>query len=144
MQQSDKPEYRVLVCGGRDYGKTWDDARSQVVIDSNAVRNIYNTLSTVRSQRVPKDHTLVIVHGAARGTDSIANDWALEHGVKIMSFPAQWGSGDKSAGTERNILMLEESEPNLVVAFPGGRGTAHMVGLARKTKTPLIVVTDEE
>jgi hypothetical protein len=141
MQQSDKLEYRVLVCGGRDYGKTWDDVRSQVVVDSTAVRTIYNTLSTIRSQHVPKDHTLVIVHGAARGTDSIANDWALEHGIKIMSFPADW-SGGKSAGIERNIQMLEESEPNLVVAFPGGRGTAHMVGLARKTKTPLIVVTD--
>ena len=28
--------------------------------------------------------------------------------------------------------MLREGRPDLVVAFPGGKGTAHMVGLARR------------
>ena len=55
-----------------------------------------------------------------------------------MPFPADWSG--RSGGIDRNIQMLEDAEPNLIVAFPGGRGTAHMVKLARSTRTPLLVV----
>ncbi|NDC22298.1 DUF2493 domain-containing protein [bacterium] len=117
MFQSKKPEYRVLVCGGRDYGKRWDECHS-------------------------KESELVIVHGAATGADSLASAWAKSKHIREMPFPADW-SGGRSAGIERNIEMLEESEPQLIIAFPGGNGTAHMVSLARKTKTPLLVIEDE-
>jgi hypothetical protein len=35
------------------------------------------------------------------------------------------------AGPIRKQQMLDEGKPDLVVAFPGGRGTAHMVRIAR-------------
>jgi hypothetical protein len=139
MFQSKKPEYRVLVCGGRDYGKQWDEHLNCVVTDTHAVHKLHYILQDILDTHLESE--LVIVHGAAPGADSLASAWAKSKHIAEMSFPADW-SGGKSAGIERNIQMLEESEPNLVVAFPGGRGTAHMVGLARKTKTPLIVITD--
>ena len=141
MFQSKKPEYRVLVCGGRDYGKQWNEHQSTFVTDTHAVHKLHYVLQEILNEHT--DSELVIVHGAATGADSLASAWARNKHIREMPFPADW-SGGKSAGIERNIEMLEESEPNLVVAFPGGRGTAHMVGLARKTKTPLIVITDEE
>jgi hypothetical protein len=140
MFQSKKPQYRVLVCGGRDYGKRWDDHQSSFVTDTHAVHRLHRVLEDIQ---VPEGSDLVIVHGAAAGADNLASTWAKNKHITEMPFPADW-SGGKSAGIERNIEMLEESEPDLIVAFPGGKGTAHMVGLARKTKTPLIVVTDEE
>jgi hypothetical protein len=33
----------------------------------------------------------------------------------------------RSGGPKRNQQMLEEGKPDLVLAFPGGRGTADMV-----------------
>jgi hypothetical protein len=41
----------------------------------------------------------------------------------------------------RNRSLLD-AKPDLVVAFPGGKGTAHMVGIA--TKAGLRVVMAEE
>jgi hypothetical protein len=45
---------------------------------------------------------------------------------------ADWSIGRK-AGPIRNQRMLDEHAPDLVVAFPGGRGTADMVRRARKS-----------
>lgn len=142
MFQSKKPEYRVLVCGGRDYGKRWDDHLSSFVTDTHAVHLLHRVLQDILDTRVPDHKELVIVHGAAAGADNLASLWAKSKHIHEMPFPANWSG--KSGGIERNIEMLEESEPELVVAFPGGRGTAHMVGLARKTRTPLMVIEYEE
>ena len=130
-----KTEYRVLVCGGRDYGKRWDEHLSEVVVDTQAVHKLHSVLGDIK---VPENCSLVIVHGAARGADSLAANWAHSKRIKDMPFPADWSG--RSGGIDRNIQMLEDAEPDLVVAFPGGRGTAHMVSLARSTRTPLILV----
>jgi len=142
MFQNKKQEYRVLVCGGRGYGKRWDDHQSSIVTDTQAVHKLHNTLQEILDNSLAVDTELVIVHGAAAGADNLASSWAKSKHVREMQFPANW-SGGNSAGIERNIEMLETSEPDLIVAFPGGRGTAHMVGLARKTRTPLLVIEDE-
>jgi hypothetical protein len=34
--------------------------------------------------------------------------------------------------------MLDEGKPQLVVAFPGGRGTADMIGRARAAGVPVV------
>jgi hypothetical protein len=47
-------------------------------------------------------------------------------------FPAQWDRYGEAAGPIRNAWMLEFGKPDLVVAFPGGRGTADMISKARK------------
>jgi len=54
-----------------------------------------------------------------------------------MPFPADWGKYSKSAGYIRNKQMLAEGKPDLVVAFPGGKGTANMVKLAKLANIPI-------
>ena len=49
----------------------------------------------------------------------------------IELFPADWKVRGRAAGHIRNQQMLDEGRPHLVVAFPGGRGTADMVRRAR-------------
>jgi len=44
-----------------------------------------------------------------------------------MPFPADWSRHGKSAGPIRNRQMLIEGRPDIVVAFPGGKGTANMI-----------------
>lgn len=43
----------------------------------------------------------------------------------------------KSAGPIRNQTMLDDGKPDLVLAFPGGRGTADMVAKAEKHGIPV-------
>lgn len=48
---------------------------------------------------------VVIIHGAARGADSLANEVAEEYGFTIESYPADWSLG-KKGGSVRNAEML--------------------------------------
>lgn len=107
---------RVLVCGGRDYGLTTEQRNK-----------IYRVLNSLLARP-----DLEIISGMAKGVDSVAADWAVVHMVKLHEFPANWDKYGKSAGYIRNKQMLDEGEPHLVIAFPGGKGTAMMVDLARK------------
>jgi hypothetical protein len=105
-------EKRVLVCGGRDF----DD-----------VRLAYSTLDSF----LDGADEMTLAHGGARGADSIGGQWAVFRGVPVVVYPADWARHGRSAGPIRNALMLREFKPTIVIAFPGGKGTAHMVGIAR-------------
>ena len=98
---------RVLVCGGRDY-KNW--------------ATITKTLDALT--------VTLLIHGAAPGADTLASVWACTQRVPQLPFPltdADWERLGKKAGPMRNARMLTEGKPDLVVAFPGGKGTADMV-----------------
>ena len=97
---------RVLVCGGRDY---WEK------------KKVYSTLRSLTID--------VIIHGMCNGADTLADDYAREHGIPTLPFPADWGQFGAAAGPIRNRKMLRDGMPDLVVAFPGGPGTANMVKL---------------
>lgn len=84
----------------------------------------------------PRD---VLVHGAAPGADHIAAE--LWHG-KAEAFPAEWAMYGRAAGPIRNQLMLE-SGIDLVIAFPGGDGTADMVTRALKAGVWVMSIADD-
>lgn len=44
------------------------------------------------------------------------------------------------AGYIRNAQMLSEGQPNIVIAFPGGKGTEMMVSLAKKKGVQVIQI----
>lgn len=105
---------RVLVCGSRG----WSDREV-----------IYRELA-----KLPSDTT--VIHGAARGADTIAGEVAEELGFAVVSCPAQWSQFGRAAGIVRNQQMLSEESPDLVLAFPrdlaNSPGTKHMISIARK------------
>ncbi len=116
---------RVLVCGGRTY---------QHFYDLNRYLNSLN-------KEFPID---IIIHGAAKGADTLAEQWAVSKGKISMSFPAAWDIHGKSAGYKRNAKMLQDGRPNLVVAFPGGKGTENMIKIAEDAGVPVLKVWESE
>lgn len=48
----------------------------------------------------------IIIHGAAKGLDSIAGQIAEAYVCKTISMPAQWNELGKAAGPKRNQEML--------------------------------------
>lgn len=103
-----------LVCGGRDFN------------DKEMFESAMHDLVTARG--CPNR----IVHGAARGADLMADEWAKKLALDIIAVPADWETYGKAAGLIRNEQMLERCRPQLVVAFPGGKGTANMIERARR------------
>tara|TARA_R100000700_G_C3168211_1_gene143104 strand:+ start:365 stop:649 length:285 start_codon:yes stop_codon:yes gene_type:complete len=73
----------------------------------------------------------LIIHGDARGADTLGKFYAKNNGIPFESYPANWDLYGKSAGIRRNELMLAQN-PDYVIGFYGGRGTAHMLKIARQ------------
>lgn len=113
---------KILVCGGRDF-KDW--ALLEKILDQYL-------------ERVPH-----IIHGDAKGADSLSDNWAYLNNLPCTRYPALWKKHGKAAGPIRNQQMLDESDPDLVIAFPGGVGTADMISRARKASVPVIEVEKE-
>jgi YspA, cpYpsA-related SLOG family len=77
----------------------------------------------------------VVIHGAARGADTLGGFVADKLGFKVISFPAKWSIYGKGAGPIRNQVMIDEGKPELVLAFhenlSESKGTKDMVNRAR-------------
>lgn len=104
---------RLLVCGGRSY-EDWS-------VVSKTLKEIGPT---------------ILIQGGAPGADRLAHKWADHNGVPVVTYPANWSAGRK-AGPMRNVFMLLDGRPDMVVAFPGGKGTADMVRRATDAGIPL-------
>lgn len=116
---------RWLICGGRDFDD-WE------MFDA-ALRSVAN------NSGVP----WVVIHGAAKGADRMADRWVQEMraggvDIQLIRVPADWERHGRHAGPIRNQQMLDEHKPDLVIAFPGGRGTADMVSRAKAAEITVI------
>ena len=98
---------KAIVCGGRD---TTERAFIEKTLDSLGVS--------------------FVIQGGAPGVDWIARKWAEEKSIPCATVKAPWERLAASAGPIRNGWMLRLN-PDVVVAFPGGRGTANMVSQAK-------------
>ena len=87
----------------------------------------------------------LLLHGGARGADAAIGRAAQQLGWSALVMPAQWQLHGRAAGPIRNRELIEEavaravvySSPGsiasvLVVAFPGGAGTASLMSEARR------------
>ena len=112
---------RVLVCGGRDF-------KDQTLLN--------HTLYQLSRAEI----ITAIIEGNATGADRMAGYWARKNKIDDIKFPADWNAHGRAAGPIRNAKMLKEGKPDLVLAFPGGRGTADMVRQARAAGVKVVEV----
>ena len=121
-------QHRVLVCGGRTFGQPSVNDNSEAAehkADTEA-QFIFDKLDLLDKEN------LIIIQGGARGADRVAKIWAKVNNVTYLTFVADWDSYSFDAGYIRNIEMLEEGKPDLVIVFPGGNGTKMMYDLSCK------------
>ncbi len=148
---------RWLVCGGRDYGDLpmrpmgggldknhpdFDERFRQakkVLATLTILSEKYSANYIPDDNRLPSD--IEIISGMARGVDTLAVDWAINNWCKWHEFPADWEANGTAAGPIRNQKMLDEGKPDLVIAFPGGSGTADMVRRAKAAGVKVVEIT---
>jgi hypothetical protein len=98
-----KPLYKVLMCGARD----WDDMQK--------IENVITSFKAYVQQRSPTAE-LVIICGGAPGADTMARLAATKLDVHTAEVNALWGTRHRSAGPQRNSIMLSLN-PEVCVAF---------------------------
>lgn len=134
--------YTILVCGGRKY----NDREALFLALDGIVSDFY--LPTPHGEDLPRGFDLRIVNGGASGADKLATEWAKSRCWTFKEYPAQWDDievkgavirtrpGGKKynvlAGHWRNRKMLNEEKIDLVLAAPGGTGTANMCRIAEE------------
>ena len=69
----------------------------------------------------------VLIHGGAGVLGVAAEDWAREHRLHVVRYPANWREFGKRAEALRDAFMLADSRPDLVLALPGGGDTRALV-----------------
>jgi hypothetical protein len=106
---------KVLVSGARN----WPDELAHLVFDKLC--------------KLPRN--TIIISGAAKGVDTLAEEFADDVGLEKDIFPANWDKHGKAAGPIRNQQMLEHG-PDLVLCFfknfEKSKGTKDMYQRAKK------------
>lgn len=110
---------RVLVCGGRGFDN---------------ISFIWTSLDKLHAETPFTDF---MQGGCPTGVDCMAKEWArTKPGIMRYECKAEWSKYGNAAGPIRNGRMLEW-KPDLVVEFPGGRGTADMIRRAEAAGVPV-------
>lgn len=113
---------KIIVCGGRNFH------------DSALINR---TLTAAHRQK----RVSLVATGGAKGADRLAARWAKTNGISTRTFHPDWDKHGKAAGPIRNGQMLDETRPEMVIAFEGGRGTRDMLTRAHAAHVQTMEVT---
>ena len=115
---------KIAVTGGRAYADHTTLAAALMVFDPPAH---------------PHQPKPVLLVGDATGADAMAVSFARTFKWDLEIFEADWETYGPSAGPRRNAEILTW-HPDVLLAFPGGLGTANMVEQARRAGIPTFFV----
>lgn len=118
----------VLVCGDRKW-------------------KCYYVIEAYLKHLIFVDRYRELIHGCAKGADTLAGWAGHELGMEVIEVPAEWDKHGKAAGPIRNRKMLD-MKPDLVVAFHNdlekSKGTKDCVTEARRRGIPVVLITYTE
>jgi len=109
----------IIVTGGRNYS------------DVNHVNSVLSLFDIG-----------LLIQGGAPGADHLARMWADNHRIECITVSADWEKHGKAAGPFRNSTMLSLHPNAIVIAFPGGKGTADCVKKALSRGMTVLVVAE--
>src|SRR4051812_39056086 len=97
---------RLLVCGGRGF-----TGRALIRADLDAAHAKHGAGLVIVTGYDPNSRRY-------QGADQIAWEWAKEHEVVCITFPAKWLALGRAAGPLRNKRAVEEGRPDEAMAYP--------------------------
>lgn len=125
---------KMLVCGGRTFGLPDEFDPDKDPVGERMF--CFDLLDDIAAVYKPE----LLIHGDAPGADRLAAAWARLRRLSTRAIRARWSSEGRAAGPIRNRRMFELTQPDLVVALPGGPGTRDMREIARENRCRLIEV----
>jgi hypothetical protein len=126
--------HKILICGSRE----WNDFKTI----KSFLESFLEEKKELNNSLEPRDIT--VIHGGCKGADSIAGYLAIQLGMSVKVFKADWSKYGKSAGPKRNQQMLDEGIPDLVIAFhndiDNSKGTKDMITRAKLANVPYKII----
>jgi hypothetical protein len=116
---------KIAVVGSRDF------------VDVSLLYKILNDLKEYYNSFDPFD---LLISGGAKGVDSLAEQYAKEHGIKTKIFLPDYLKHQQGAPIRRNLLIVKEAD--LIVAFWNGKskGTKNVMMTARKLNKAVLQI----
>ena len=100
---------------------------------------VWRCLDVLRIKKKTNIHV-----GDALGVDTAVFNWVISKNEgPWFTYKADWNKYDKAAGPLRNKEMLEAAKKGqdpLVLAFPGGKGTANCIKQAKEMELDVLEV----
>ena len=113
---------KVIVAGCRDF-KDYDLLKEKLNHYRNYTGKMYE-----------------LVSGGAQGADFLGEKYALENGIPIKHFPADWDKHGRAAGPIRNQQMADYADVLIAVWDGQSKGTKNMISCMNKLKKPVYIV----
>jgi len=85
-----------------------------------------------------------VISGTASGADSLGEKFALDAGIPLMRFPADWVNYGRAAGFIRNEEMAEFAEACIVLWDGRSKGSKHMINTAKRLGLKLVYFVNGE
>lgn len=117
---------RILFTGGREF------ANELLVV---------STLRKLAAARNLVKQKTILINGGAPGLDTLVKKVAARLGIPCATVDANWDYYKRAAGPIRNGWMLL-LQPDLLLSFPGGTGTADMTKRARAAGVEVVEVQE--
>lgn len=140
---------KVLITGDRnwvapvnkdpEFGSKQTEWLSRRMTVREAIQRLELDLKTVNLAEI------MIIHGAAKGVDTLVANTAHELGCMVKAYPALWNVYGNGAGPIRNREMLDKNpDIELCLAFHDdligkSKGTLHMCRYAKMNGVPVTV-----
>lgn len=122
--------YRLLITGDRNW-----TAREPIAHLMDALAAKYGT------------DAITVIHGAARGADTLAGEEATRVGFIVEAYPADWDKYSRAAGPIRNRQMLDTGITwcaGFHANLASSKGTRHMIQLALSRDVPTKLYNGQE
>lgn len=123
----------------RQFMKLLGQGKRTVIVAVIGSRN-FSDYNLLESTLISMPNITQIISGGAKGADSLAATYAVQHQLPLAIFRPDWKTYGKGAGIVRNRQIMEVAE--MVVAFWDGtsKGTANSLKLAKSKGIPIRMV----
>jgi len=81
-----------------------------------------------------------LVSGGAKGTDHLAEIYALSYEIPISVYKADWKLYGNYAGPQRNELIVKKADVVIAFLSEQSKGTVNTINLAKKYNKQVFVI----
>lgn len=109
-----------------------------IIAGSRTIRSY--TFICAHLDKINWGFTEIVSGREPKGVDSLGEEYARCHGIKIKKFPADWARYGRAAGPIRNYQMAKYADA--LIAFWDGKspGTQDMINVAKHRKLKIKII----